>query len=264
MSLDSSSEFNRRAWDAIADSPSCWFRPVTGEQLEAARRGDWQVQVTATRPVPRPWLGDVAGRRVLCLAGGGGHQGPLLAAAGARVTVLDFSERQLSIDARIAAESGLDLTTVAADMRNLEAFADASFDLVINPRSLNFCPIVQPVWNEVRRVLDTGGVLISGFINPVNFLFDPVAMERGTFVVANRIPCRPDGRAIDTGQSGDRAAEIPVEFGHTLDDLIGGQLHAGLAITDLMEDRWGGSDLLSRRIPVFVATRATVRQAETE
>ena len=39
--------------------------------------------------MPADWFGDLAGAPVLCLASGGGQQGPLLAAAGARVTVFD-------------------------------------------------------------------------------------------------------------------------------------------------------------------------------
>ncbi len=256
MNPESAAEFNRRAWDAMASSPRQWFQPVSAETLVAARHGQWQIQVTATRPVPRHWLGDVAGKRILCLAAGGGHQGPVLAAAGAIVTVLDFSEQQLAIDAGLSREFGLPLKTVAADMRCPDGLADGSFDLVINPCSLNFCPQVQPVWDHAGRVLVTGGVLIAGFLNPVNYLFDAARLERGQFAVARQIPCRTAhddaGESCESGGPND----IPLEFGHTLEELIGGQLRSGLVITDFMEDRWGGRDSLSQRIAVFAATRA--------
>ncbi len=251
MGSDKSTELNRRAWDSIAVSESKWFQPVTADQITRARNGDWLISVTATLPVPREWMGEVRDRDVLCLAGGGGHQGPILAAAGARVTVADFSSNQLAIDDAIARQFDLVITTLVADMRSLDGFADNTFDLVVNPCSLNFCPEVNPVWQEVARVLRPGGVLVTGFLNPINYLFDPVALERGRFVVANQIPC-----TVVYGEPGD---PVPVEFAHELGDLLGGQLRAGLVLTNLFEDRWGGHDPLSKRIAVFIATRAVKR-----
>ena len=47
--------------------------------------------------------------RVLCLASGGGQQGPILSAAGANVTVFDASEKQLLQDWMVADRDGLEL-----------------------------------------------------------------------------------------------------------------------------------------------------------
>ena len=50
-------------------------------------------------PVPRHWFpASIKGTALLCLASGGGQQGPVLAAAGADVTVFDTSPRQLGRD----------------------------------------------------------------------------------------------------------------------------------------------------------------------
>ncbi|MGB7344877.1 MAG: class I SAM-dependent methyltransferase [Pirellulaceae bacterium] len=248
-------EFNRIAWNNIATSKSQWFAPVDRDVIDAARSGDWSIRLTGTKPIPNSWIGDVVGKDVLCLAAGGGHQGPVLAAAGARVTVLDFSEEQLSLDQRVATENGLKLQTVAGDMRDLSCFADGSFDLIINPCSTNFCPDVLPVWREAFRVLRSEGALIAGQINPVNYLFDAVAMERGEFVVRHGIPYSDwDLTAAEREQT--LGPERPIDFGHTLEDLIGGQLQAGFQLTHFMEDRWGGDDPLSQKIATFFATRA--------
>lgn len=53
-------------------------------------------------------------------------------------------------------------------------------------------------------------------------------------------------------------AEEPVEFSHTLDDQIGGQLEAGFLIAGFYEDSYGEGegDLLSKYMPTFIATRA--------
>jgi hypothetical protein len=49
----------------------------------------------------------------------------------------------------------------------------------------------------------------------------------------------------------------PVSFGHTLEDMIGGQLDAGLAITGFFEDRWTTApEPIHRFLPCYFATRA--------
>src|SRR5262245_35844277 len=117
--------YNRRAWDANVAKGNRWTVPVSAEEIARARRGDWSIVLTPTRPVPREWFGELAGRDVLCLASGGGQQGPILAAAGARVVVLDQSPAQLGRDREVAQREGLSLRTVEGDMRDLSCFADS-------------------------------------------------------------------------------------------------------------------------------------------
>ncbi len=158
---------NRSAWNQrVREGKSAYTQPVSPEQVEAARKGDWNIHVTPS-PVPKPWLGDVEGQDVLCLASGGGQQGPVLAAASANVTVFDLSDEQLAQDRLVAERDGLEIRTVQGDMRDLSAFADASFDLIVHPVSNCFIPDVNPVWREAYRVLRPGGRLISGMVNPL-------------------------------------------------------------------------------------------------
>jgi hypothetical protein len=82
---------NAQAWDKAVKRGSRWTKPVSPEAVAAARRGEWQILLTPSRPVPRAWFPPLEGADVLCLAGGGGQQGPILAAAGACVTVFDNS-----------------------------------------------------------------------------------------------------------------------------------------------------------------------------
>lgn len=246
-------EFNRQAWNAIAASPKRWFVPASADEIAAARKGQPAIKVTAIKNVPQNWLGQLPGKRILCLAAGGGHQGPLLAAAGAIVTVADFSEEQLAIDQAVADREKLALTTVQCDMRSLGEVGE--FDCVINPCSLNFCPSVIPVWREAHRVLVSGGTLISGFVNPVNYLFAAEPLMRGKFSVANRLP-HVEGDVLSESEIAPGIPPTPVEYGHTLTDLIGGQTNAGFRICNFFEDRWGGNDPLSKKTAVFIATRA--------
>jgi hypothetical protein len=107
--------------------------------VSEARQGRWRIHLSDTKPVPREWLGDVGGRRILCLAGGGGQHGPILAAAGAQVVVVDASSGELAQDQAVAERDGLDLTGVQGDMADLSMFSDEEFDLIVNPSPLCSC-----------------------------------------------------------------------------------------------------------------------------
>lgn len=248
-------DYNRSAWNRQVDSGNEWTVPASPETIAAARRGEWQVVLTPTRPVPRAWFGDLAGTRVLCLASGGGQQGPILAAAGASVVVFDNSPRQLDQDRLVAERDRLDLTTVEGDMRDLSAFPEGAFDLILHPVANLFVPEVGPVWRETFRVLRPGGALLAGFVNPLQYIFDWERSEKGELIVRHAVPYsdltsiseEERRRWIDAGQ--------PLEFGHTLEDQIAGQLECGFVLTGFYEDV-DPKHVLARYIPSFIATRA--------
>ncbi len=247
--------WNRTAWDRQVARGNRWTVPVGPEQIAAARRGDWSVVLTPTKAVPRDWFPPLAGLAVLGLASGGGQQGPLLAAAGAKVTVLDLSPEQLAQDRRVAERDRLDLTTVEGDMRDLARFADGSFGLVFHPCSNGFVPDVRPVWREAFRVLRSGGVLLSGFANPALHLFDEEAAKQGRLEPRHAVPYSDLVHLTDAERARLAAEDEPFVFGHTLEDQIGGQLDAGFHLTALYEDR-DPTRLVDQRMPTFLATRA--------
>ena len=74
--------YNREAWNNRVAQKNRWTTPVIPEAIAAVRVGDWHVLLTPQKPVPRPWFPELVGLEVLCLASGGGQQGPILAAAG--------------------------------------------------------------------------------------------------------------------------------------------------------------------------------------
>ena len=129
---DDTARHNRAAWDALVAAGNQWTVPVDAATIAAARGGEWELVLTPTKPVPREWYPALKDEPVLLLAGAGGQQAPVLAAAGARVTVIDNSPRQLEQDQLVARREGLSITSVQGDMRDLSAFADDSFALIFH------------------------------------------------------------------------------------------------------------------------------------
>ena len=248
-------DYNRQAWDKAVERNSQWTVPVDEATIAAARRGEFSFTLTIARPVPRTWFPPLTNADVLCLAGGGGQQGPILAAVGARVTVFDNSPQQLAQDRYVARREGLALTTLEGDMADLSVFADNSFDLIVHPCSHLFVPAVRPVWQEAWRVLRRGGVMMAGFANPVMYIFDQELADNGVLQVRHRIPYSDLTSVTDAERAHLRADLQPLEFGHTLEDQIGGQVDAGFMITGFFEDGWPDAKL-SEYIPAFIATRA--------
>ena len=118
---------NAQAWDNHVKNASQWTVPVSHEEIEAARAGLFSILLTAKKPVPRDWFPqNLAGLKILCLACGGGQQAPILAAAGADVTVFDNSLAQLTQDRLVSQRENLPLKIVRGDMRDLSAFADGA------------------------------------------------------------------------------------------------------------------------------------------
>jgi SAM-dependent methyltransferase len=249
---------NREAWDKLVETRNRWTVPVGDGEIEAAKQGECCVFLTPTKAVPLSWLKPLKGCDVLCLASGGGQQGPVLAAAGGHVTVFDNSPGQLGQDRLVAERYSLAIDTVEGDMRDLSVFDRESFDLIVHPVSNVFVPEVRPVWNECYRVLRPGGRLLAGFDKPFKHIFELEAYERGTLTPAHTIPYS-DLSALTASEIESRSREgVPLEFGHTLEDQIGGQIDAGFLITGLYEDRdpEDEGDLLSKFTTTFIVTRA--------
>jgi SAM-dependent methyltransferase len=247
--------YNRHAWDRQVEKGNRWTIPVGPKEIAAARRGDWQVVLTPTRPVPRDWFPPLAGLEVLCLASGGGQQAPLLAAAGASVTVLDNSPAQLAQDRLVAQREGLKIETVEGDMADLSAFRDGRFGLVFHPCSNCFVPQVRPVWGEAFRVLEGGGVLLAGFVNPALYLFDDALAEKGELVVRHAVPYSDLTSLTEEERRRYTDRDEPLVYGHTLEDQVGGQLDAGFVLSGFYEDR-DPTHPLAKFLPTFIATRA--------
>lgn len=249
--------YNKRAWNNLVADGNKWTVPVAADVVAKARRGELSLLLTPTKPVPPEWLGRLHGKHVLGLACGGGQQGPCLAAAGATVTILDNAPAQLAQDRGVAEREGLSLATVEGDMRDLSMFADETFDVIFHPCSNCFVPDVRPVWREAHRVLKRGGVLLSGFVNPVVFMLDLAKEREGIVQLKYKQPFSATDQAGDPEIKALRDKGEPLDFGHTLTDQIAGQLDAGFALTGFYEDNWpDDASPLQRLLNAYIATRA--------
>jgi SAM-dependent methyltransferase len=246
---------NREAWNNEVEQGNPWTIPSSPERIAAARRGEWSVLLTPTIPVPAGWFPPLSGLDLLGLASSGGQQAPVFAAAGANVTVLDNSPRQLDRDREVAEREGLALRLVEGDMRDLSIFPDASFDLVFHPVSNVFVDDVLSVWKEAYRVLRPGGTLLAGVCNPVIYLFDMEKLDQGEMVVKHPIPYS-DLQDMEPALLQQWIAnKQTLEWSHTLDEQIGGQLAAGFLLSGFYEDR-DPTSVLGQFLPTFIATRA--------
>ena len=226
-----------------------WGKPIEHAVFARALRGEWDVFLTPTKPVPHEWFGDLRGKAVLGLASGGGQQMPVFAALGAVCTVLDYSEKQLASERMVAKREGYSISIVRADMTQPLPFADESFDLIFHPVSNCYIREVKPVWMECWRVLKPGGVLLSGVDHYVNYIVDDAEKA-----IVNHLPFDPLTDAQQFRQL--KKTDSGMQFSHTLEEQIGGQLQAGFTLLDLYEDTNGEGRLHELNIPTFLAMRA--------
>lgn len=253
-------KYNSSAWDSVVESgKSEWTQPVSAGDIERARKGEFSIVLTPRIAVPRDWFpDDFTGKDVLCLASGGGQQAPVLAALGANVTSFDNSRRQLDQDEFVAARESLDIRLEQGDAADLSRFSDESFDLIWHPVSNCFMPDIEPVWNEAYRVLRKKGVMLSGFHNPILFIFDREKDEKeGVLEVRYSLPYSD----LEDLSAEQRQIYLDknetLEFGHTLDQQIGGQIKAGFSIVGFFEDYWTlEATALDKYCPTFIATKA--------
>lgn len=249
-------EINSKTWDHWAQNGIEWSIPISHEEYEQAKNGDWGVYLTPCITVPHEWFGPLQGKKLLGLASGGGQQMPVFMALGADCTVLDNSERQLAAERMVAEREGYSdsIRLVKGDMTECLPFMNESFDLIFHPVSNCYVEDVCHVWRECARILKKGGILLAGFDNGLNFLFN----DDGTLplTAANKLPFNPLKQSEEEFR---RMAENEegIQFSHSMEEQIGGQLKAGFLLTDLYEDRdREGCGILREYAPQYMATRA--------
>lgn len=246
---DKYTEINSKTIDQWVEEGWEWGQPISHETFVKAKNGDWSVVLTPTRAVPKEWFCEMKEAKVLGLASGGGQQMPIFTALGADCTVLDYSEKQLLSEKEVAEREGYEINLVKADMTKPLPFEDESFDLIFHPVSNCYVEDVLPIWKECYRVLKKGGILLSGLDNGINYVFG----EDET-TVTFKLPFNPlkDKQIYEESVKNDWG----IQFSHTIEEQIGGQLKAGLILTDIFHDTNGSGKLHEHNVPTFYATRS--------
>lgn len=205
--------------------------------------------LTPTKPVPKEWFCPMQGAKILGLASGGGQQIPIFTALGAQCTVLDYSQEQLRKEELVAQREGYDVELVRADMSKPLPFADESFDLIFHPVSNCYVKELQPIWNECYRVLKKGGILLAGWDNGINYLFEDDDEER----VCCALPFDPLSNPVQYEASVKN--DWGIQFSHTIEEEMDGQLRAGFTLTGIYGDTNGSGHLHELNVPTFYASR---------
>jgi len=235
--VDDLLQHNRARWNDLAKAGVQYSRPWLDLDAASAR----------ARIDPLGILGELAGKRVLCLAAGGGQQSAAFGIMGANVTVLDLSDEMLARDQETARHYHITIQTIHGDAQDLSALADDSFDIVWQAHSLSFIPKLNLLFDGVQRVLRTGGVYHLSAWNPLakdandrwtgkGYLLSDGYVEGAETVCGDGFWDFADGN----GQA--RRIAGPREFRHTLTAMMNGLIARGFIFLDVHEEPLGQAD----------------------
>lgn len=229
--MDEISKTNRERWNALANANVEYSRPFLDFTAEQAAEYIYRYGI----------LKDVAGKKVLCLASGGGQDTVAFGLLGADVTVLDLSDVQLERDRQGAAHHGLQVKTIQGDMRDLSVFADNQFDIVWQVYSINFVPSVEPVFQGVRRVLKPGGVYFLQFANPFAIGLDEEKWDGKAYPLNSFYRDGEDVSQqfahwdVENADGAKIKCDSPHEFRHTLSTVLNSMTGSGFGLLGFWE-----------------------------
>lgn len=247
--MKSYQDINKETIDKWIEDGWIWGTPISHHEFEDAKNGKWDVLLTPTKPVPHEWFGSLKGKKVLGLASGGGQQMPIFTALGAECTVIDYSSRQIQSERIVAEREGYKITAIEGDITKRLPFEDETFDLIFHPISNCYVQDVLPVFAEAYRVLKSGGVLLSGLSNEIDYIVDDSEEK-----IVWKMPFNP--LKDEKARAYLEAENAGIQFSHTLEEQIGGQLKAGFKLLDLYDDTNGAGRLHELNIKTSFATLA--------
>jgi SAM-dependent methyltransferase len=242
-------DINAKTIDKWIDEGWEWGTPISHQTYIDALKGKWEVVLTPHKAVPKSWFPSFKGLKILGLASGGGQQMPIFAALGAKVTIIDISDKQLAAELMVSQRESYDIDIVKGDITKRFPFEDQAFDLIFHPVSNVYIENVDHVFREAYRVLKHGGYLLSGLDNGVNFMVDDDETTIIHQFPFNPLKNKEQLAFLEKDDSG-------IQFSHTLEEQIGDQLKAGFMIEDLYEDLNSEGKLFELNIPTYFATKA--------
>lgn len=229
-----SEKFNKEAWDKEVLNNNWWTKIVSEDEIEKIKKGEGGIRITTTKNIPPSWLELTKGKKTLSLCAGGGQQTPLLSSYGSIVTSLDISPRQIQQDREALDKFCLKAETVVGSVLEMP-FENESFDVIVNPISLNFVPSLDKAYSEIDRVLKNGGYFMMGIANPVLYIFDEKKQNKRLrvkytlpFSTESSLSKREIERKIKENDT--------FEYSHTLESIIRTILKRGFVLLDFFSD----------------------------
>ncbi len=248
--MDNITDIVRDVWNNHVDNNDKYTTPwlnVTKEQIDKISRGELSGLHNPTEfpqghklsAIYRDIHGNLSGKKVLCLASGGGQQSVVYSLLGADVTVFDLNEKQLKSDESAARNYGYKIKTAVGDMRNLSVFQNESFDYIFQPISACFIPKLNQLYTEVYRVLKKGGTYLVEHMNPATYpstFFNGIDGWDGVgYRISTPYICGPIKKDANNGENM-TGGECTGEFRHSLFSIFEELIMAGFTIKHVWED----------------------------
>ena len=126
-------------------------------------------------------------------------------------------------------------------------FIDEEFDLIFHP--VSNCYVEEAIWKECYRILKHGGYLLAG-----GDLFLDYIVDNDETMIVNSLPFNPLKNPEQMKQLQDEDAGV--QFSHSIEEQIGGQLEAGFRLLNIYEDTNSDGRLHDLGIPSYIATRS--------
>jgi SAM-dependent methyltransferase len=237
-------EVNRRLWDERA---TIHMRDVTGfYRLDRIRAGE-----AGLHPIEEAELGDIRGKDVLHLQCHIGTDTLRLAARGARVTGLDFSEVAVTSARRLAKETGFDIRYIQGRVEDAPRLAPGPFDLVYTSwGTIAWLRDIDAWGKTIAAVLKPEGELYFADAHPGFLLMEE---EQGKMVATwdfDTASDRPVDLTIATTYNGDPTIlenQRELTWIHPISAVLGSLIGAGMALLWLHEHEilaWRGLPML--------------------
>ena len=235
--MDELSKQTRTQWNALADAHVMHSLPFFDYDMEQAKTYAYRHGI----------ITEAKNKQVLCLASGGGQDSAAFGLLGAKVTVFDLSDVMLKRDQEAAQHHGYSVKTIQGDMRDLSPLGNNRFDIVWQSISLNYSPVVDPVFDGVQKILRPQGIYRVAIQNPFTYaLSSDWSGEsyplKGRYIDGENVTHYSPTWTIDQPDGSEITLPTPQLFRHTLSTLLNGLAKRGFTLLHLQEWMREGND----------------------
>lgn len=200
-------------------------------------------------PIELELLGDVSGLSVLHLQCHFGQDSLSLARMGAQVTGLDLSDEAIAQARKINEQMGLQARFVAGNVLDMDKYlAGETFDLIFCSYGVvGWLPELGHWGQLIAQHLKPGGRFILVEFHPAVWMFDD-DFTHIAYSYFNRQAIYEE--AVGTYTDGGEALKVnSISWNHSLDEVLGALLKAGLRITDFREYDYSPYNCFSKTTP---------------